>query len=383
VRGLRRNAGDAAGSKKPAVKEGDVLFGKPKSRRRGMHFVARGHWLGPLVAGVGVLCSVALVTGISLQFAGAACAVVPRPNVVHQGTATFFDGGANGNCSYPTAPADRLFVALSPDEYSDAAACGGYLDVTGPKGSVRVKVIDQCPECDVGHIDLSREAFTKIADPVAGVVPVSYRAVVNPAVPGRLSVRVKEGSSEFFLALLIDNHGNPLTRVEVTAPGHGTQALTRTDFNYWIFDAGLGAGPFTVRVTDQQGRTATLPGITLSPGQVQQTNVAMSGGGGSVVPPPVKPAPTTSKKAPTKRSTGTPRSSGGQQTQAPETEAPPLVGGVPVPGALVPSLPGGTAVPLVPGSFPTSVSTGSPRPARTWTAVVPKSSAGSVGLNTC
>ena len=230
----------------------------------------RRRWLGPSLIAGSMLCSIALITGVT-QFANSACAAPPPAGVTRTGNATFYGGGA-GNCSYPTLPADDLYVALGPTEYSASAACGGYLDVTGAKGSVRVKVVDQCPECAVGHLDLSRTAFAKIADPTAGDVPITYQAVHNPAVPAKLSVRVKEGSSANWLAVLIDNHGNPLTKVVV-----GSTALTRASYNYWLAEGGLGAGPFTIRVTDSQGRTATIPGIALSPGKVQQSAVALSG----------------------------------------------------------------------------------------------------------
>jgi expansin (peptidoglycan-binding protein) len=231
------------------------------------------------------------VIGIALAVqsgAGPACAAPPTGNTEHRGKATLYDLQNTGNCS-TTAPADRMFVALGPSEYSAAAACGGYLDVTGPKGKVRVKVTDQCPECAPGHIDLSREAFTKIANPVQGIVPVTYRAAVNAAVPGPLTFRIKEGSSRHWFAVLVDNHANPLRSVEAKGPGGAWRATDRKDFNYWIADGGLGPGPFSIRVTDVYGRQATATGVTLSPGTVQRTGVRMSGSTGAVAPAPARP----------------------------------------------------------------------------------------------
>jgi expansin (peptidoglycan-binding protein) len=91
-------------------------------------------------------------------------AAPPIESTVHSRKAIFYDSkGAGGNCSLPAAPADRLYVALGPSEYSAGAACGGHLDVTGPRGKVRVLIMDQCPECQPGHLDLSKEAFARIA----------------------------------------------------------------------------------------------------------------------------------------------------------------------------------------------------------------------------
>ncbi len=115
-----------------------------------------------------------------------------------------------GNCSYPSPPAGQLYVALSPSEYGAAAACGSYLQVTGPDGSVTAEVVDQCPECQAGHIDLSEQAFARIAPLNAGLVPVSYHTVADPPLPAPLSMLVKTGSSAYYLALLPINNGNPL-----------------------------------------------------------------------------------------------------------------------------------------------------------------------------
>ena len=187
-----------------------------------------------------------------------------------------------GNCSFPSDGADGLYVALSPGEYGDAAACGSYLSVSGPRGTVRVKVVDQCPECEAGHIDLSRTAFARIGDPAKGVLPVTYRRLVDPPLPGPLKVRVKEGSSRYWLALLVDNTGNPLSRIEVRSGSGSWQVLSRADYNYWIAESGAGAGPFRVRITDTRGHRLTVTGIRLAPGTIQSTSSRMySAGGGS------------------------------------------------------------------------------------------------------
>ncbi|MER6001420.1 expansin EXLX1 family cellulose-binding protein [Nonomuraea angiospora] len=192
------------------------------------------------------------------------------------GKATFYElRSGGGNCSYPSPPAGDLYVALSRGEYRAAAACGGYLTVTGPKGSVQVKVVDQCPECPAGHIDLSRKAFARVADPGRGLVGVTYRPAANPKIGKPLSFRVKEGSSQWWLALLVNNHGNPLTSVEVKTPGGAWRKLARADYNYWIAESGAGQGPFSVRVTDTRGHRVTANGVRLAPSAVQHTTTKM------------------------------------------------------------------------------------------------------------
>jgi expansin (peptidoglycan-binding protein) len=269
----------------------------------------------------------AAIVGVALilQNGGSACASPPATSA-HSGKATFYDlDGGVGNCSYPSAPDDDLFVALGPTEYSKAAACGTYLDVTGPKGKVRVKVIDKCPECDTGHLDLSRTAFKKIGAESAGVIPITYKTVVNPATPGPLSVRMVDGTSQYYWAALIDNHGNQLSSVKVAGRSGTFKTAQRADYNNWIIDGGAGSGPFKIKILDVYGRTATLSGISLSPNKTQTTSVRLSGGGTVQAPHSSSPTPAKKKStspSPSHSATSSPASAEALALAAPPSAAP-------------------------------------------------------------
>jgi expansin (peptidoglycan-binding protein) len=270
---------------------------RPRSHRR---IGLNPRWLA---AGGAVVLAAIVGVALILQNGGSACASPPATSA-HSGKATFYDlDGGIGNCSYPDAPDDDLFVALGPAEYSSAAACGTYLDVTGPKGKVRVKVIDKCPECDPGHLDLSRTAFKKIGAESAGVIPITYKTVVNPATPGPLSVRMQEGVSQYYFAALIDNHGNQLASVKVAGPNGTFHTAKRADYNTWIIDGGAGSGPFKIKIADVYGRTATLTGITNSPEKTQTTSVRLSGGGTTAK------APSTTSPTPARKKSPSPKPS--------------------------------------------------------------------------
>jgi expansin (peptidoglycan-binding protein) len=254
-------------------------------------------WLLPTIGG-GVLGVAAVTVALVMSAAGNPACAAPPGTAKASGKATYFDGSKGGNCSFGP-PSSDLYVALGPSEYAAGAACGGYLDVTGPKGTVRVKVVDQCPECEPGHLDLSRAAFARIGAVVDGIIPITYRGVQNPGLPGPLTLRVKDGASRYWLAILADNHGNPLRSVEVKS-GSGFTAMQRTDYNYWIAGNGAGTGPFTLRLTDIYGHRATVSGITLSPLKNQKTTTMMyrtSAAGGSAAAPAKPVGPVASKSA--------------------------------------------------------------------------------------
>jgi len=260
--------------------------------------------LGLGVTGAGLAAvALAVMVGIGQLTGGqAACAsalslsALTEPAGTVSGIATHYVLAGLPNCSYPTPPANGLFVALSPSEYDSAAACGGYLTVTGPNGSsVTVQVIDQCPECATGHIDLSEPAFADLAPLGAGLINVHYQYLADPSLPGPVTMEVKQGSSQYWLALLADNTGNPLASVQVETASGGWVDLARANYNYWIAQSGAGSGPFTVRLTDTQGHTVTVQDVALDPGAVQSTGTYMYGAGSTQT----SPAPTQSSAAPT------------------------------------------------------------------------------------
>jgi expansin (peptidoglycan-binding protein) len=274
-------------------------------------------------------------------------AAVPAGTGFRAGVATFYGKDAvSGACSFVEKAPGGYTAALGPDEYAAGAACGMTLEVKGRRGTVRVKVTNLCPECPRGHLDLTNEAFAKVDDLAKGKVAISYRAVDDPALPGPLTVRVKEGSSQWWLALLVDRHGNALRSVEVSG-GATWKALSRTDYNYWLAPSGAGKGPFSVRVTDVRGHRVTVRGIALRPGLVQRSTVLMypSSASGSVPtgtgsptrsttvarsasrtasasPSPRPTAPTARSVTPTTGTTGTAAPSGGPLTAATAAAAP-------------------------------------------------------------
>ena len=183
-------------------------------------------------------------------------------------------------------------MALSHVEYGTADACGGYLDVTGPGGTVRVLVTNQCPECRVGHLDLSKTAFARLATLEVGRVAVSYSLVRNPPLSQPIAVRVKTGSSRWWLQIQALDHGNPLAGFELLT-ADGWRSLVRTGDIYWMAEnPGPGDGPFSVRITDIYGQTAAADGMELAPDVVQRTGARLYGPGAGAPPPaPEAPAP--------------------------------------------------------------------------------------------
>ncbi len=101
--------------------------------------------------------------------AGSVCEAVQ-----HSGEATYYGADGSGNCSFDAGP-DVMVAAMNDTDYANAGACGACVEVTGPDGTIVVRIVDRCPECPVGNIDLGEAAFPKIAAKELGRVPISWR----------------------------------------------------------------------------------------------------------------------------------------------------------------------------------------------------------------
>jgi expansin (peptidoglycan-binding protein) len=210
-----------------------------------------------------------VVAGLALVLVATGCRIMPGRTYTGEGTYYFGDG--SGNCSYP-AGGSVLYAAMNDADYEMSKACGAYIEATGPKGTVTVRIVDRCPECAPGDIDFSPEAFDLIAERRAGRVPISWHLVSAPASVTTMQFVVKDGSNPWWIGIQVRNHATVLSGVEALVNGSWVE-LERQEYNYFLAPSGLGNGPFTVRVTDLYGEQLVKTGLTLSPTVVQTSNL--------------------------------------------------------------------------------------------------------------
>ncbi len=149
--------------------------------------------------------------------------------------------------------------AMNHTDYQNSGACGTCARITGPSGEVTVRIVDRCPECPAGDIDLSPQAFEKIAEISKGRVPISWQ-YVPCSVSGPIVYRFKEGSNQWWTALQLRNHKHGIAKLEYEGPS-GFVEVQREEYNYFVEAAGMGPGPYTLRVTDVYGNVLTDTGI--------------------------------------------------------------------------------------------------------------------------
>lgn len=180
---------------------------------------------------------------------------------VREGVITYYEATGAGACSFD--PSDDLDVAaLNAEEWAGSANCGVCVDVRGPDGSVRVRIVDLCPECLAGHLDLSASAFAKVARPELGRVDVEWE-LTSCDVAGPMRYKYKDGSNEWWTAVQIRNHRVPIAAVAFSVDGETFVDLERTDYNYFLTESGFGAAPVVLRITGSNGEVVEeeLPAV--------------------------------------------------------------------------------------------------------------------------
>jgi expansin (peptidoglycan-binding protein) len=192
------------------------------------------------------------------------CTPVPPAEM---GDATYYSADGTGKCSFDASPADLMVAAMNGVDFANAAWCGACLAVTGPNGTIAVRVVDECPGCKHGDLDLSEPAFAMLAPPVVGRIPITWHEIACP-VYGPIAYRFKETSSSFWTAIQVREHRYPIAMLEVQATGGAWNAIPRADYNYFVAESGLGSGPYAVRVTDSRGQMISDPAIALGDADV-------------------------------------------------------------------------------------------------------------------
>ena len=175
------------------------------------------------------------------------------PVISHSGEATYYDfADGSGNCCFPATPNDLMVGAMNHADYDGSYACGSCVEITGPDGIIDIRIVDQCPECKPGDIDLSPLAFSKIAAIERGRVPITWRLIACP-VTGPIIYHFKDGSNQWWTAVQIRNHRYPVLGLEYRTSGATFTDVPRTDYNYFVKADGMGPGPYIFQVSDLHG----------------------------------------------------------------------------------------------------------------------------------
>lgn len=212
------------------------------------------------------------ITATAAAASGSAAAPLAgriKPGTTYHGVATWYrTNGGGGACLFDNA--GPLTAAMNWSDYEGSKACGAYVQVRASNGAtVTVRITNECPApCRVHQLDLSPQAFAKLAAPKTGQISVTWR-LLSPQISGGIALRYKVGSSRYWCAIQVINHRNPVARLEVRA-GRTWRNLARTGYNYFLSPKGSGCGS-SIRVTDIYGQRLVAPALPIKPDVTQRT----------------------------------------------------------------------------------------------------------------
>jgi len=184
---------------------------------------------------------------------------------IYSGDGTAYgDARSGGNCLFPKEEyyEDMMYAALNNEQYNEDMGCGlcaVVVSTSNPYKAVRIRIIDQCPECEHGSLDFSDIAFKALSNKTPDRIKITWALIpcdvdVNewPAlVPkdAELKFQFKTGSTEFWGEVEVYNTLYPVVKVQLLQNGEYVD-LYRRAYNYWALSSGgFGAAPYTFRVT--------------------------------------------------------------------------------------------------------------------------------------
>lgn len=177
------------------------------------------------------------------------------------GEATYYAATGAGACMFDASPNDLMVAAINAPDWAGSNWCGACARVDGPMGTITVRIVDLCPECKSGDLDLSPDAFEQIAPLEHGRVGIDW-TFVSCDVSGPVRYRYKDGTNPWWTAVQVLNHALPIISLEWSSDGSSFRPAPRQDYNYFLDASGFGENPVTVRITAIDGQTLTdsLPG---------------------------------------------------------------------------------------------------------------------------
>ncbi|KAL6598771.1 hypothetical protein LY90DRAFT_392871 [Neocallimastix californiae] len=211
---------------------------------------------------------------------------------IYSGEGTAYGSATNGgNCLFPKEEyyKDMMYAALNHEQYINDLGCGAcalVVSTSNPYKPIRIRVIDQCPECKHGDLDFSDKAYKALTNQSPGRVKITwalipcdiavgeYPPLVSPG--SDIKFQFKTGSSATWTEVQVFNTRYPVAKFEAKVNGNYVE-LKRRDYNYWSNGAGLGAGPFDFRVTLADGSVIDATGVEFAIQSNDEDGTAASG----------------------------------------------------------------------------------------------------------
>lgn len=181
-------------------------------------------------------------------------------NEYFEGDGTSYTLGqiSSGNCNFMSAvpSAKTNYVALNQAQWDNLGGCGRCLEVSCidkrckvQNKTAVVQVLDRCPECAFGALDLSPTVYKEITGMDPNRLRMRWKFVECPN-PGTLQVCLKDGSNPNWMAV---QPANGLVGVQSVTVNGATTSMLDGAYYYVSSKTGANLAAVEVSVTSIQG----------------------------------------------------------------------------------------------------------------------------------
>jgi len=213
---------------------------------------------------------------------------------IYTGDATAYGSEkSDGNCSYPTDEYydDMMYAALNSKQYKNDLGCGAcavVISTEEPYNPIRVRVLDKCPECKHGDLDLSDKAYRALVNKDPGrkkitwaLIPCDIEIAGYPPLvkPGdNIKFSFKSGSNKDWTEIKVYDTRYPVSKFAVKVDGKYVQ-MARRNYNYWHREGhpALGEGPFDFLVELADGSQIEALGVEMKPQKHDEDSIYSTG----------------------------------------------------------------------------------------------------------
>ncbi|ETN08025.1 hypothetical protein PPTG_12538 [Phytophthora nicotianae INRA-310] len=240
------------------------------------------------------------------------------------GTTYTLGGVSSGNCNLMSwnSIAATNYAALNNEQWNNLGNCGRCAQVScideaceDQTATAIVQIVDRCPECKYGDLDLSPSVFRTITGSDPSRLSIRWQFVDCPN-PETLKICLKTGSNGFWIAV---QPTNAVIGVKSVSINGNTASMISGAYYYLITSSSeVDLTAVEVSVTSMDGQV--IEGMySLSAGQCTDTNLQFETT--SATPATTNPTTAPSTSAPTVVPTTTAPPT--IETTAPTTTAPP------------------------------------------------------------
>lgn len=176
-----------------------------------------------------------------------------------QGTAysNAVSNGMNFACSYrflnPWARTN--FVAMNSEQWADGSTCGRCVRARCTDSQctnndfVTLYVVDKCPECKYGDLDMSIPAYKQVTGLWPNRLEIEWEwTTCAQDMTGSIHWDPKDGSNENWQAFYVSNPAQALKSVMLNG-----KELQRQTFNFWVHSSSLGSAPYELEFVSLNG----------------------------------------------------------------------------------------------------------------------------------